>query len=171
VPGGTPPPNGTVVTLTAVPASGYRFTGWSGARSSAVKPATLTIAGNLTATANFALGYLDITQPGDPMVALGGNSPSGEDVAKAIDDQTSSKYFNFGKLNTGFTVTPKVGATVVVGLGLTSANDCPERDPASYRLEGSHNGQTFTEVASGTVPVFAGRFATWQGFFTNETGV
>jgi len=161
--------NGTVVTLTAVPALGYRFTGWSGAFSSTANPATLTVAGNPTATANFVLDVADITQAGDSIVAMGGSSPSSEGVANAIDNQSSSKYFNYGKLNTGFTVTPKVGATVVVGLGLTSANDCPERDPASYRLEGSRDGQTFVELATGTVPAFASRLATWKVFFTNGT--
>ena len=52
---------------------------------------------------------------------------------------------------TGFTVTPKMGATIVTALQLTTANDSPERDPASYLVEGSSDGTTFTTIASGTV--------------------
>src|SRR5439155_27187230 len=75
----------------------------------------------------------DITQPGDPIVPTSNNSPGSEGVANAIDNQPT-KYLNFDKLNTGFTVTPSVGATLVTGLSLTSANDALERDPASFLL-------------------------------------
>src|SRR6266704_3007736 len=90
----------------------------------------------------------DITQPGDPIVASSTMSPGSEGVANAIDDQPT-KYLNFDKLNTGFTVTPKVGLSLVSGLTLTSANDAPERDPASYVLSGSYDGTNFTFIASG----------------------
>ena len=68
-----------------------------------------------------------------------------------------SRGFIFGaavadRLNTGFTVTPRVGLSVVQCLTLTSANDAPERDPASYTLEGSYDGSNFTAIASGAVP-------------------
>src|SRR5258708_3148688 len=99
----------------------------------------------------------DITQPGDPIVASSANSPGSEGVANAIDDQPT-KYLNFDILNTSFTVTPKVGLTVVQCLTLTSANDAPERDPSSSLLEGSDDGVNFTQLASGSVPLFASRF-------------
>jgi len=47
----------------------------------------------------------------------------------------------------------------VAGLGLTSANDAPDRDPATFVLSGSNDGgATFTEIASGDVPAFGARF-------------
>jgi len=46
-------PAGTVVTLTAVPGSGFRFTGWSGALSGLANPTTLVINGNKSVTATF----------------------------------------------------------------------------------------------------------------------
>lgn len=44
---------GTVVTLTATPAFGFQFSGWSGDLSSASNPATITMTGNKTVTAVF----------------------------------------------------------------------------------------------------------------------
>jgi hypothetical protein len=44
---------GTQVTLTAVPAAGYYFVGWSGALSGATNPATLLMNGNKSVTATF----------------------------------------------------------------------------------------------------------------------
>jgi hypothetical protein len=44
---------GTVVTLTASPGSGFRFTGWSGALSGTTNPATLVMNGNKSVTATF----------------------------------------------------------------------------------------------------------------------
>src|SRR5947208_5070099 len=89
----------------------------------------------------------DITQPGDPIVATSNNSPGSEGVANAIDN-APTKYLNFDKVNTGFTVTPRVGLSVVQGITLTSANDAPERDPASFILSGSYDGTNFTYIAS-----------------------
>src|SRR5438552_4295846 len=73
----------------------------------------------------------DVTQPGDTIVPTSNNSPGSEGVANAIDN-TQNKYLNFDINNTGFTVTPGVGLTVVQCITLISANDAPDRDPASY---------------------------------------
>src|SRR5512134_3393739 len=95
----------------------------------------------------------DVTQPGDPIVATSNNSPGSEGVANAIDN-APTKYLNFDRVNTGFTVTPGVGDTIVMGLTLTSANDGPERDPGTYTLEGSNDDAQFSPISSGSVPVF-----------------
>src|SRR5439155_16601595 len=95
----------------------------------------------------------DVTQPGDPIVATSNNSPGSEGVANAIDN-APTKYLNFDKVNTGFTVTPRSGLSIVSGLTLTSANDAPDRDPADFVLSGSYDGSNFVNIASGTVPVF-----------------
>src|SRR6266567_2028167 len=109
----------------------------------------------------------DITQPGDPIVASSTMSPGSEGVANAIDDQPT-KYLNFDKLNTGFTVSPVAGLTLVSGLTLTSANDAPERDPASFTLEGAYDGTNFTLIASGDVPLFTNRFEKLTFLFDNS---
>ncbi|MDP6207681.1 MAG: hypothetical protein QGG01_05205, partial [Roseibacillus sp.] len=93
---------------------------------------------------------VDVSAPGDEVVASSDNSPGGELAPNAIDNNDQTKYLNFDKLDTGLTIT--TGGGVVTGLGLTSANDAPERDPASFVLSGSNDGVTFTEIASGDVP-------------------
>ena len=110
----------------------------------------------------------DVTQPGDSIVGTSNNSPGSEGVANAIDN-APTKYLNFDRLNTGFTVTPAIGLSVVQGLTLTSANDAPERDPSTYTLEGSHDGVNFTPISSGAVPAFAARFQKNTILFDNDT--
>src|SRR5438034_9896696 len=109
----------------------------------------------------------DITQPGDPIVATSNNSPGSEGVANAIDN-APTKYLNFDKVNTGFTVTPRAGLSIVSGLTLTSANDAPDRDPADFVLSGSYDGSNFVNIASGTVPVFTNRFVKNTILFNNK---
>jgi uncharacterized protein (TIGR02145 family)/uncharacterized repeat protein (TIGR02543 family) len=46
--------SGTVVTLTPVPATGYHFTGWSGALTGSANPATVTMNSAKSVTAEFA---------------------------------------------------------------------------------------------------------------------
>lgn len=108
----------------------------------------------------------DVTQPGDPIVPSSNNSPA-ESVANAIDNNQSTKYLNFDRLNTGFTVTPSLGSTIVSGLTLRSANDAPERDPASHRLEGSRNGTDFFQISEGPVATFTARFQKKTNLFDN----
>ncbi|HYC88767.1 MAG TPA: InlB B-repeat-containing protein [Thermoanaerobaculia bacterium] len=46
-------PSGTVVTLTATPAAGYQFSGWSGDLTGSANPATITMSANRSVTASF----------------------------------------------------------------------------------------------------------------------
>jgi hypothetical protein len=111
---------------------------------------------------------VDLTQPGDPIIPTSNMSPGSEGVANAIDNQPT-KYMNFDELNTGFTVTPAIGPSVVVGLTLSSANDRPEADPASYILSGSNDGTNFVLINSGSVPSFPARFHKQEFFFLEHT--
>jgi uncharacterized repeat protein (TIGR02543 family) len=47
--------HGTTVTLTATPATGYHFIGWTGAAASVLNPLVVTMDSDKTVTANFAL--------------------------------------------------------------------------------------------------------------------
>jgi hypothetical protein len=120
----------------------------------------------------------DVTQPGDPMIASSSNSPGSEGVANAIDGQPT-KYLNFDTRTSGkpsgFVVTPSIGATLVNGITMQSANDAPERDPKIVTLEGS-NDATVTDFASGNwelivrfdaIPAWTARFQTQTFFFNN----
>jgi len=54
-------PHGTEVTLTAVPDPGYHFTGWSGDASGTDNPVDITMDGNKTVTASFAINTYTLT--------------------------------------------------------------------------------------------------------------
>ena len=86
----------------------------------------------LALLARTAMAQSDVTQPGDPIYASSSNSPGTEGVANVIDN-THAKYLNFDTRTpnnppSGFAVTPSVGATRVIGMTITSANDGPERN-------------------------------------------
>jgi hypothetical protein len=73
------------------------------------------------------------------VVASSTNHPAAEVAGNAFDDTTATKYLNFDELNAGFTVTPVGGSSIVTGLRLATANDAPERDPATFTLEGANS--------------------------------
>ncbi|MBX3747627.1 MAG: hypothetical protein KF833_20150, partial [Verrucomicrobiae bacterium] len=127
----------------------------------------------------------DVTQPGDPIFASSANSPGSEGVANAIDGQPT-KYLNFdsgrdGAVNgfspSGFAVSPSIGRTLVTGISMQSANDAPERDPRTIRIEGSHD-ETIDSYSGGNweeivtledLPAFTARFQTQTFLFENYT--
>jgi hypothetical protein len=133
-----------------------------------LKGLSLLLALGLALSQNVQAQLSDVTQPGDAITATSDNSPGSEGVTNAIDN-APTKYLNFDISDTGFTVTPSVGLTVVRGLSLQSANDGPDRDPVTYTLEGSYDGENFTEVSSGDVADFPERFHTNYIFFDNNT--
>ncbi|HYG26421.1 MAG TPA: hypothetical protein VD906_05905, partial [Caulobacteraceae bacterium] len=100
----------------------------------------------------------DITSPDDLIEGFGGTWPGGENPTNAFNNN-STKYLNFGVDPTsapfvgpvGVTITPAVGGTVVTGIRFYTANDAPERDPADYVLEGSNDGNTFTQISAGAL--------------------
>src|SRR5207302_8706304 len=99
----------------------------------------------LSVVISTAYAQSDVTQPGDPVIASSSNSPGSEGVANAIDN-TQAKYLNFDTRNpnnppSGFAMTPSIGASIVIGMTITSANDAPERDPSTVILEGSNDAQ------------------------------
>jgi F5/8 type C domain-containing protein len=123
------------------------------------------------------LGYYklpDVTAAGDTVVGVpnDGDWPDGETPDLAIDDDTATKFLHFKGATepTGIQVTPLVGATVVTGLALTTANDAAERDPATFELYGSNAGidGPYTLIASGDIVDFTGETA-WPRFTKNGT--
>jgi len=123
----------------------------------------------------------DITTAGDAVqgVPNDGDWPDAESPANAIDDvvrsgSASSKYLHRkgGAMATGLQVTPMVGATVVTGLRLTTANDVPDRDPITFELYGSNASidGPYELIAAGDVIDFAGENA-WPRYTANETPI
>lgn len=124
----------------------------------------------LAINANIASAQTDVTVPGDPVIrvdgnngggpssGVGGTSPAGETEINVIDN-TTSKYFNWLDFDSGIIVTPAVGRTVMKGLRLYTANDIPNRDPATYSFEGSNagSGGPWTLISQGPLALPAGR--------------
>ena len=85
------------------------------------------------------------------ITAIGGNggtgtSPSGQEVSKALDNNTATQYTNLDGINSG----------LVFDLGklkradrfpLTTATDKPANDPTSAKIFGSKDGITFIELS------------------------
>jgi hypothetical protein len=101
----------------------------------------------------------------DPILAIhaaqDSRYPGAESPANLVDGSTN-KYLNFGKVNSGFIVTPAMGPTTVDSFQITTANDSPERDPSAWELYGTLDAilsgdntegtaETWTLIASGTV--------------------
>jgi hypothetical protein len=115
----------------------------------------------------FANSQCGIFSPGMSITQVNPNvSPAGEDVTKAIDGTSSTKYLNFNKTNTGFYV--NTGKSSIANrMDLTTANDFPERDPINYVIEGSNNGSTWTSITTGNIACNSSRFYTRSFTFTN----
>ena len=96
-----------------------------------------------------------ILAAGDSIIAIDadGNSATpnaAELVANILDGNSGTKYLNTGIANSGFIVTPAAGASVVQSFAITTANDVPSRDPASYQLYGTNAAISSTANSTGT---------------------
>jgi hypothetical protein len=67
----------------------------------------------------------------------------------AVDGDGSTKYRNFGEQNSGLIITPASGASIVRSMRLTTADDAPERDPASYEIYGTNDQILSTDNSTG----------------------
>lgn len=100
---------------------------------------------------------------------LDSRSPGNETAPLAFDGSTTTKYLNFGKLHTGFIVTPSIGSRIVRSVRVTTANDAVERDPTRFQLFGTDDpivsvehstgeDENWTLVAEGDLTLPAARF-------------
>ena len=107
----------------------------------------------LTSTNEVVYGLTNTTISGDGTLAIPGTSVGNympnEMPQCALDRKSRTKYTSFGGCsqgsadqdcgtNTGFYVTPQQGATLLLAMQFTTANDYPARDPMSITIEGSN---------------------------------
>jgi hypothetical protein len=90
-------------------------------------------------------------------------SPAATILAVDPDNGTpqDAKYYNRGENNSGFIVTPSVGASIVTGFQISSADGNVERDPTTWMLYGTNdtivsqdnsqgNGESWALITQGT---------------------
>jgi hypothetical protein len=94
-----------------------------------------------------------------------------EDMAKAFDANSATKWFAGNGVRTGWIAYQFAAAAThtVTSYSLTSANDQPGRDPSAWQLQGSNDGQTWTTVDTRTGQTFAARFQTNSYSFAGNT--
>jgi hypothetical protein len=90
---------------------------------------------------------------GEPILAIqaGWQSryPANENPRNVIDGNPATKYLNFGEENSGFIVTPVVGASILDSFQVTTANDAVERDPVVWMVYGTNDPITSIENSDG----------------------
>lgn len=113
------------------------------------------LAGCLTLSLPSSASAASLLSPNDFIISIDTDPfgsfsayPEQESPAQAGDGIVETKYLNFGKTNTGFIVEPFVGSTTIQSMLLTTANDFPERDPASWKIFGTND--PITSVDNGT---------------------
>ncbi len=111
----------------------------------------------------------DVTDPADRIEGTsinypGGSNPGGPDGNEApksatdnvVNEGGRSKYLNFDKENSGFTITLDTnGPAKLSGIILTTANDAAPRDPASVTIMGTNDDIVFDDAtdAATWVPI------------------
>lgn len=81
---------------------------------------------------------------GDPIIPvgeiIGSNSsyPAAEGPGNVLDGNSNTKYLNFGRLRSGFIVTPSAGSSVGRAFTISTANDFEGRDPVNWELFGTN---------------------------------
>ena len=125
--------------------------------------------------------------PGDTILAVDPDTgihcsyPGGEAPWNMLDQDSGTKYLNFGMAGTGAISEPVYGSSVVRSLQFTTANDAPARDPGSWELYGTNDsilsedcgigdGENWTLIASGDANLPDQRQTPGPIYnFTNET--
>ena len=110
----------------------------------------------------------DITDGNGVILAQYDDSPAGEEIDKLVDNDVNTKYLTFhDKAWVEYQHTEPV---VVIGYGITSGNDAPERDPRSWQFQawdaGASKWVTLHTVAN--EPAWSARFTRKTFSFNNS---
>jgi len=98
---------------------------------------------------------IDITNDGCTITRGAGDVPDGEPESNLIDNDFGSKFLIFESstwVQLDFTK-----SAIVKSYSLTSGNDAPGRDPKNWKLLGSNDGSTWTEIDNKSNQSFAQR--------------
>ncbi|MBN1410441.1 MAG: AbfB domain-containing protein, partial [Spirochaetales bacterium] len=128
---------------------------------------TVTQGSTATPTPTPNSNLTDITNLGGTISAQYTDSPSGEDIAKLIDNSTSTKYLTFHA--SGWVQYYLSTTSVITRYTISSANDAAERDPYTWTLQGSTNGSSWVTMDSRSGEDFPNRFQTREFTFSNST--
>ncbi|MEE6273335.1 GH92 family glycosyl hydrolase [Georgenia sp. MJ206] len=93
-------------------------------------------------------------------VAASDENPPNEGADNLADGDVNTKWFAGSR--TARLTYELAEPTVVAAYALASANDSPDRDPRSWELQGSSDGETWTTLDSRSNQTFTGRFETRQ---------
>jgi pectate disaccharide-lyase len=180
--------SGTVVTLTAVPATGFIFSGWSGDASGTNTSTTITMNANKTVTANFTASTTSFTLTTTANPSTGGTitrSPNATSYASGTVvtlTATPASGFSFGSwsgsvtgTSTSITVTMNANKTVTANFtaSTTSFTLTTTANPSTGgTITRSPNA---TSYANGTIvtltatPSSGFSFGSWSGGATGTT--
>ncbi len=89
-------------------------------------------------------GTIDITNDGGSISSQHNDSPSSEGISNLIDNNINSKFLTFNA-----STWVQYNATksyILSSYTITSGNDAPERDPKSWTLQGSINGNSWQNI-------------------------
>lgn len=106
--------------------------------------------------AALSLSALDITDLGGTVSAQYSDSPANEGIEKLIDNSSSTKYLTFH--SSGWVQYQAPKAFLINAYSITSANDADERDPYSWTLSGSNDGEQWTVLDARNHQTFQSRF-------------
>lgn len=170
-PGGDMFHEGEPVTLTAVPAPGWEFAGWSGAVTGASNPVSLTMDGNKSVTANFiqvppsistppASQTVNAGQTATFTVAASGTAPfnyqwqkNGSDIAGANGSGLTLSNVHNGDAGTyAVVVSNAAGSATSVGAVLTVITPPTITTQPAAQSAPLGSSISFTVAASGTSP-------------------
>ncbi|MGK5440363.1 ThuA domain-containing protein [Micromonospora sp. URMC 105] len=111
-------------------------------------------------------GAIPTAEPVAEVLANAENPPN-ETREKLTDGNPNTKWLT--RTPTGWVTYRLTTAAAVNGYALTSANDAPGRDPRDWTLQGSTDGENWTDLDRRTGQTFAERFQTRKFDFSNTT--
>jgi uncharacterized repeat protein (TIGR02543 family) len=123
VPSGTSFSPGTTIQLTAVPSNGWNFTGWSGGLTGNTNPTTLTIDGNKTVTATFAINTYTLTYTAGANGTISGTTPQTVNYGTSGTQVTAiaNTGYHFVSWSDGVTTAARTDTNVTGNISVTAS--------------------------------------------------